>query len=354
MYLPINYLVNVEDITSYYQDKLQPLFLAINTYFEKHQTPVPDVLSSFEKGLREAVSDPNTHFMTHFDYNYGKDPIKKTDIIVHGIEYLRTIHTGVEEAHPQYSLTGMKDVISLITSKDSVSASIYKRAILSGENELIMEYDRELSLLIQQLFITLHMFAMLYDKGRLRYLEKPYYTFATGRVYGHLKESLLNNKLYGLWDKHTLSFMDKMFYHFSRLVDELKQREYHLDLTSIVDRDTNKTTAIKLVDPDTGNFIQHDLEDNFFAFSYQGHYYEYSDDVPYPEDAPEEDRVLEPSLEYMDPNKVCKIVTKENLSIPVTDPITGHEFSTCYAFTDYHQAIKTAIRYITNNIIPRG
>lgn len=76
MYLPINYLVNVEDITCYYQDKLQPLFLEINTYFEKHQTPVPDVLSSFEKGLEEALSDPNTHFMTHFDYNYGKDPIE--------------------------------------------------------------------------------------------------------------------------------------------------------------------------------------------------------------------------------------------------------------------------------------
>lgn len=354
MYLPINYLVNVEDITSYYQDKLQPLFLAINTYFEKHKTPVPDVLSSFEKGLKEALSDPNTHFMVHFDYNYGQDPIKKTDIIVHGIEYLRQIHTGVEEAYPQYSLTGLKEVISLITSKDSVSASIYKRAILSGENELIKRYDKELSGMIQQLFLALNMFAMLYDKGRFRYLEKPYYTLATGRIYGHLREAFLNNKLFGLWDKDILSFMDKMLYHFTKLVDELKQREYHLKLIHILNRDTNKDAAIKLVDPDTGNFMQYDIDDNFFAFSYQGHYYEYSDDVPYPESVTEEDCVLEPSLEYMDPNKVCKIVTRENLSIPVADQITGHKTSVCFAFTDYHIAIKTAIRYITNNIIPRG
>lgn len=349
MYLPINYLVNVEDITCYYQDKLQPLFLAINTYFEKHQIPVPDVLSSFEKGLKEALSDPNTHFMVHFDYNYGKDPIKKTDIIVHGIEYLRQIHTGVEEAYPQYMLTGMKDVISLITSKDSVSASIYKRAILSGENELIKRYDKELSLLIQQLFITLHMFAMLYDKGRLRYLDKPYYTLATGRIHGHLKEEFLNNKLYGHWDKDILSFMDKMLYHFTRLVDELKQREYHLDLISIVDRGTNTATAIKLVDPDTGNFMQHGIDNDFFAFSYQCHYYEYSDDVPHTGD------MADPCLVYMDPTKIRKMIfTKEHLSIHVTDQITGHKTSVCFTFTDYHHAIEYAIRYITNNIIPRG
>lgn len=344
MYLPTNYLANVEDITCYYQDKLQPLFLAINTYFEKHKTPVPDVLSSFEKGMKEALSDPNTHFMVHFDYNYGKDPIKKTDIIVRGIEYLRQTHTGIEVAYPQYSLTGMKDVISLITSKDSVSASIYKRAILIGENELIMEYDKELSLLIQQLFITLHMFAMLYDKGRLRYLEKPYYTLATGRIYGHLKEAFLNNKLFGHWDKDILSFMDKMLYHFTHLVDELKQREYHLGLIRIVNRDTNTDTAIKLVDPDTGNLMQYGIDNNFFAFSYQGHYYEYSDNVTYTEE------VTESCLEYTYPNKVRMVLTKDHLSLTIPD----HDTPVCYTFTDYHHAIEYAIRYITNNIIPRG
>lgn len=212
-----------------------------------------------------------------------------------------------------------------------------------------MEYNQELSDVIHRLFVALDTFAMFYDKGKLRYLEKPYYTLAIGRIYGHLNEAFLNNRLYSLWDEYILSFMDKMFYHFTHLVDELKQREYHLELIRIVNRDTNTDAGIRLVDPDTGNLMQYGIDNDFFAFSYQGHYYEHSDDVPHTEDIPE------PCLVYMDPTKIRKMIfTKEHLSISVTDQITGHETSVCYTFTDYHHAIEYAIRYITNNIIPRG
>lgn len=343
MYPPVNYLANVEDITRYYQTNFSPLFQDINIYFEKHQIPVPDVLSSLEKGLKEALSDPNTPFMVHFDYNRGQSPIVKTGIMVHGVNYLRENHPG-DEKNQHFSLRGIKEVITLTTSKDSVSASIYKWDILKGKNDLIMEYDQELSDMIHRLFVALDTFAMFYDKGKLRYLEKPYYTLAMGRIHGHLNEAFLNNRLYSLWDEYILSFMDKMLYHLTHLVDELKQREYHLELIRIVNRDTNTDTAIKLVDPDTGNLMQYGIDNNFFAFSYQGHYYEYSDNVTYTEE------VTEPCLEYTDPNKVRMVLTKDHLSLTIPD----HDTPVCYTFTDYHHAIQHAIRYITNNIIPRG
>lgn len=132
MYPPVNYLANVEDIARYYQTNFSPLFQDINTYFEKHQIPVPDVLSSLEKGLKEALSDPNTPFMVHFDYNRGQSPIVKTGIMVHGVNYLRENHPG-DEKNQHFSLRGIKEVITLTTSKNSVSASIYKWDILEGK-----------------------------------------------------------------------------------------------------------------------------------------------------------------------------------------------------------------------------